>query len=203
METSHVATLLIPIIVLIAVFVVVYLRQNRSSNQLVAARQAYILGKRGEIINRSSSFMSFTFEGRMGRKNYWFGLFLSYGAGQAFSGVTSWPWAQVLVAVGMLVLIYRTTLISRRLYDMGLSAWWQAPFVVIQIVFIALGLFMTEAMSDKLLVLIDAELFGRILVLFVAAYFLFVLAIGLVPGRKVSNAYGDLPRPTPLFPSTM
>jgi len=200
METKHVATLVISAIVLIAAFVGAHLLKGRDLIPSDAGSRPNALRRRAEIVSSPSSFMRFTFEGRMGRKHYWFGLFLSHGVGRAFSDVTSWPWAQMLAAVGMLALLYGITLISRRLHDIGLSAWWQAPFVAVQMAVIALGLFMTEATSARLLASVDPELLGAITFIFLAAYLLFILAIGLIPGRKAPNAYGEQPPLTPLFP---
>lgn len=164
----------------------------------------YWLNKRNEIVTRPSSFMRFTSKGRIARKHYWFGLLASHGMGRAFNDVTSWPWAQMIAAIGVLIVVYRITLVSRRLHDIGLSAWWQAPFVAVQLAVVILGLFMTKAMSDSLVARIgDSKVPGIIILSFIAAYFLFEVVIGLIPGRKSANAYGDVPPPTPLFPSTM
>jgi len=205
METNYWATVSIPILVLLAVLALFIFRRRKEANPASAVNQPSDgLRRRNEIVARPSSFMRFTSKGRIARKNYWFGLVASHGMGRAFNDVTSWPWAQMIAALGVLVLIYRITLVSRRLHDIGLSAWWQAPFVAVQLAVVILGLFMTKAMSDSLVARMgDSRVPGIIILSFIAAYILFEVVIGLIPGRKSANAYGDVPPPTPLFPSTM
>jgi uncharacterized membrane protein YhaH (DUF805 family) len=205
METNYWATVSIPILGLLAVLALLIFRRRQEAKPRSAVNQSSDLVRRQlEIVTRPSSFMHFTFEGRIARENYWFGLLASHGVGRAFSDVTSWPWAQMIAALGVLVLIYRITLVSRRLHDIGLSAWWQAPFVAVQLAVVTLGLFMTKAMSDSLVTRMGgSKVPGIIILSFIAAHILFEVVIGLIPGRKSANAYGDVPPPTPLFPSTM
>ncbi len=110
----------------------------------------------------------------------------------------------MIAAFSVLIILYRITLISRRLHDIGLSAWWQAPFVAVQLGLVFVGLFLTETMSESLISRTgNPELLGIVTLSFIAAYILFEVAIGVIPGRKAANAYGEVPPPTPLFPSTM
>lgn len=180
------------------------LRWLRASGREAVNQASHWLRRRNDIFTRPSSFMRFTSQGRMARKNYWFGILASHGAGRAFNDVTSWPWAQMVAAISVLILLYRFTLISRRLHDIGLSAWWQAPFAAVQLVVAFLGLLLTTSMSESLIARMgDSKLPEIVFLSVLAAYVLFEVVVGVIPSRKSANAYGEVPPPTPLFPSTM
>ena len=74
------------------------------------------------------SAFALSLTGRIPRKSYWVGILLS----NAVAGFLDYLEQAPQLAVGVVVLAaftYKLNLISRRLHDIGRSAWWQLPFV--------------------------------------------------------------------------
>ncbi|ALL12722.1 DUF805 domain-containing protein [Caulobacter henricii] len=144
------------------------------------------------------SYLQFTFKGRMARKSYWFGMMIWSGIGQLFNEVTAWPWVQMLVGVALVALAFKCSLIARRLQDFGLSGWWQAPFISVLVVIMLANSFLTQEMINRL-GLTSQEWILPTAIGGIVAYWLLVITVGLVPGSRQANRYGEKPAPEPIF----
>jgi len=114
-------------------------------------------------------------QGRTNRAQYWFQLVI------AAVGFTILVLLQLRVGIGEAVLIL---ICVPRLHDVGLSGWYAAPPLVLEI---ALTIFALAAFPPA----VALEISG-VIVLAICAL---LVVLGALPGQKSDNAYGAPPRP--------
>ena len=146
------------------------------------------------------AYSGFTFNGRIARKPYWWGLLVSAGLSNFHGEAQGWPWAQLAIGLQIIVVGYQACLSARRLHDIGLSAWWRSPLLAAQIfLFSTLLLIPGELLARFLTSLGAPRLLGFAILGLGGALLLFDGVIGLIPGRKEANRYGPAPIPGPVL----
>jgi uncharacterized membrane protein YhaH (DUF805 family) len=136
------------------------------------------------------SAFALSLTGRIPRKSYWVGILLS----NAVAGFLDYLEQAPQLAVGGVVLAafaYKLNLISRRLHDIGRSAWWQLPFVAPLGLALVASTFVTDEMISRFQDVTGASA-GITLLTVGCIFWAFVLIVGVVPG-SLSHKYGPPP----------
>ena len=94
------------------------------------------------------SAFSLSLSGRIPRKSYWVGILFSNALAGFFDYLEAAPQFAVS-AVVLAAFAYKLNLISRRLHDIGRSAWWQLPFVAPLGLAMAASVFATDEMISR------------------------------------------------------
>lgn len=136
------------------------------------------------------SAFALSLTGRVPRKSYWVGILLSNAAAGLSEYLEQAP-QFVVGAVISAAFAYKINLISRRLHDIGRSAWWQLPFVApLGLAFLAAAFATDERISRFEQVSgVSAEI---TLLIVGCVFWAFALIVGLVPG-SLAHKYGPPP----------
>jgi uncharacterized membrane protein YhaH (DUF805 family) len=136
------------------------------------------------------SAFSLSLSGRIPRKSYWVGILFSNALAGFFDYLEAAPQFAVS-AVVLAAFAYKLNLISRRLHDIGRSAWWQLPFVAPLGLAMAASVFATDEMISRFQGVTGASAEAALMTVG-GVFWAFVLIVGVVPG-SLSHKYGPPP----------